>query len=315
MIRYRRLAALTVVLGLALVACGGGDSADTTVAEATPTTDAAPETTVAQETTTTEAAPETTAAADPCSPDSLETVQAGVLTVATGEPAFPPWVVDDDPTNGQGFESAVTYAVAEYLGYDTASVEWIRTGFDEAIAPGPKDFDFNIQQYSITDERDEVVDFSVPYYTTNQALVAYEDSPVVGAATVADLAGTALGAQVGTTSFDYIEQVIQPEEPAAAYDTNADAKLALDANQIDGLVFDLPTAFYITAVEIPEASIVGVFEVSPEQADNFGLLLTDGSPLKACLDEALEALRADGTLDALAEEWIVTGSDLATISS
>ncbi|MDH5294901.1 MAG: transporter substrate-binding domain-containing protein, partial [Acidimicrobiia bacterium] len=137
---------------------------------------------------------------------------------------------------------------------------------------------------------------------------------VAGAASVGDLTGAKLGAQVGTTSFDYIELVIQPETPAAAYDTNADAKLALDAKQIDGLVFDLPTAFYITAVEIPEASIVGVFDVSPDQADNFGLLMADGSPVKACVDEALEALRADGTLDALAAEWIVTGSELTTIA-
>lgn len=314
MIHYRRLASLIMILGLALAACGGTDSTDTITPQTTPDTEAAPDTTTA-ETTAPTAAPDTTMAAEACSPDALETVQPGMLTVATGEPAFSPWVIDDDPTNGEGFESAVTYAVADYLGYDAAAVEWIRTDFNEAIAPGPKDFDFNIQQYSITGERDEVVDFSVPYYTTNQALVAYEDSPVIGAASISDLTGAVLGAQVGTTSFDYIEQVIQPDTPAAAYDTNADAKLALDADQIDGLVFDLPTAFYITNVEIEDASIVGVFEVSPDLADNFGLLMADGSPIKTCVDEALEALRADGTLDALASEWIVTGSDLQLIAS
>jgi polar amino acid transport system substrate-binding protein len=284
----KRITAVLFALTLVVAACGGEEAAE--------------------ETTTT---PETTA----CAKESLQLVQPGVLTIATGEPAFPPWVIDDDPTNKQGFEAAVAYAVAEKLGFADAEVAWVRTGFDEAIAPGPKTFDFNLQQYSITAERDEVVDFSVPYYTTNQALVAYADSPVVEAATVADLTGYKLGAQIGTTSLAYIEDVIQPETPAAVYDTNADAKSALDAKQVDGLVFDLPTAFYITAVEIPEASIVGVFEVSADQADNFGFLFADGNPLKACVDQALEELRAEGVLDALAAEWIVTGSDLTTITN
>jgi len=261
-------------------------------------------------------APETTAAlaAGDCSPGSLPLVSPGILTVATGEPAFPPWVIDDDPTSQEGFESAVTYAVAGEMGFADDEVVWVRTGFDAVIAPGPKDFDLNIQQYSITPERDEVVDFSVPYYVTNQALVAYPDSPVAAATTVADLVDARLGAQIGTTSLAYLEDVVRPTTPAAVYDTNADAKLALDAGQIDGLVFDLPTAYYITAAEIPEATIVGVFEVSEEQADRLGFLMEDGSPLKPCVDAALETLRADGTLDALAEQWLAQAGELKTIT-
>jgi len=249
-----------------------------------------------------------------CAVDQLELVQSGVLTVATGEPAFPPWVVDDDPTNQQGFEAAVAYAVAEQLGFTPEQVTWIRTGFDEAVAPGPKDFDFNLQQYSITDERDEVVDFSVPYYVTDQALVAFADSPVTEANTVADLKGFVLGAQIGTTSLDYIEEIIQPDTAPPVYDTNSDAKSALDAGQVDALVFDLPTAHFITAVEIPEATIVGVLEASEEQADRFGLLFADGSPLVACVNEALEALEADGTLDSLAEQWLASEGEIKTIT-
>jgi polar amino acid transport system substrate-binding protein len=295
---------LLLLLGIVTAACGGDGGAETTTA---------PETTAAP--TTTAAAPTTTAApSDPCAKENLTLVSPGMLTIATGEPAFPPYVVDDDPTNKQGFESAVAYAIAEQLGFADSEVTWIRTGFDDAIAPGPKDFDFNLQQYSITEDRDEVVDFSAPYYVTNQALIAYAESPAIDAVSVADLKGLKLGAQIGTTSLAYIEDVIAPDTAASVFDTNVDAKSALDAGQVDAIVTDLPTAYYITAVEIPEASIVGVFEVSEDQADRFGLLLADGSPLKACLDTALEALAADGTLQALADEWMVQGSDLKTIT-
>lgn len=256
----------------------------------------------------------TAAGGDSCDKADLSTVTAGTLTIATGEPAFPPYVEDDDPTNKKGFESAIAYAVAGKLGFADSEVAWIRTGFDDAIVAGPKDFDFNLQQYSITEDREKVVDFSVPYYTTNQALIAYADSPVVDASTLADLKGLNLGAQIGTTSLAYIEDVIQPDNAAAVYDTNVDAKSALDAKQVDGIITDLPTAYYITAVEIPEASIVGVFEVSADQADNFGLLMAEGSPLKACVDAALEELRADGTLDALAAQWMAQAGAIKTIT-
>jgi len=281
---------------MVLAACGGGDATDTTAAGPTDTT------------------PAGTAATDECAVENLDLVTPGQLTVATGEPAFEPWVVDDDPTNGQGFESAVVYAMAEEMGFSADQVTWTRVGFDEAIAPGPKDFDVNVQQYSITDERDEVVDFSVPYYTTQQALVAYGESDIVNAASLEDLKAYNLGAQIGTTSLDYIENVIQPDTQAAVYDTNADAKSALDAGQIDAIVFDLPTAYFITAVEMPDAEIVGALPASEEEADHFGMMLEEGNPLKACVDQALEALRADGTLDALAEEWLTAAGDIPVLS-
>lgn len=280
----KRITAIVSVLFLILAACGD---------------DAAPD--------------DGTSPADSCAIEDLDLVTEGQLTVATGEPAFEPWVVDDDPTNGQGFESAVVYALAEEMGFSGDQVTWIRTGFDEAIAPGSKDFDLNVQQYSITDERDEVVDFSAPYYVTQQALVAYSDSEVTNATSIEDLKQYRLGAQIGTTSLDYIEEVIQPDTQPAVYDTNADAKSGLDAGQIDAVVFDLPTAYFITAVEIPEASIVGALPASEDQADRFGMLMEEGNSLKACVDQALESLREDGTLDALAEEWLTSAGDIPVL--
>ncbi len=255
-----------------------------------------------------------------CAVEDLALVTAGTLTVATGEPAFPPWVSGpdganfDDPASGTGFEAALVYALAEEMGFDAGDVTWVRTGFDEAIAPGPKDYDFNLQQYSITETREEVVDFSDPYYTTKQALVAFPDSSVVGATTLADLKGATLGAQIGTTSLDFIEDVIQPDTQASVYDTNVDAKSALEAGQIDGIVLDLPTAYYVTAVEIEGSVIVAEFETEAAEPDEFGLLFADGSSLRSCVNEALATLRSNGTLDALEDEWLVSAGGIVTIS-
>ena len=256
----------------------------------------------------------TTAPLESCAVADLILVEPGFLTIATGDPAFPPWVIDDDPTNKQGFEAAVAYAVAAELGFADAQVKWVRTGFDEAIAVGSKNFDFNLQQYSITSERDEVVDFSIGYYTVQQALVAYADSAVLAAETAADLKGFKLGAAIGTTSLDYIEQVIEPATAAAVYDTNADAKAALDAGQVDALVFDLLTAYYITEVEIPEATIVGVLQAPGAAPEEFGLLFADGNSLVSCVNGALQALKDDGTLANLAAEWLVGAGDIKVIT-
>jgi polar amino acid transport system substrate-binding protein len=290
---WRSLAALLLALGLVAAACGddGGSDDD------------------GESSTTTEGGGEEAASCDP-----LPLKNEGVLTVATGEPAFPPWVgPDDDPTTGEGYESALVYALAEELGIAEDSVEWVRTGFDEAVAPGEKDYDFNIQQYSITPERDEVVDFSDGYYTVQQALVAAEDSPVAEATSIADLQDDQLGAAIGTTSLDYIDQVIQPDSDAAVFDDNAAAKAAFDAGQVDGIVFDLPTAYYITAVEIPNSSIVGVLPAAGD-AEELGMLFEDGSPLVACVNEALATLEEDGTIAALQEEWLQAGGDIPTLS-
>ncbi len=283
----RRCVALLLGMALVVAACGGDDEADST----------------------------DVAAAGECAVDDLELVTPGTLTVATGEPAFPPWVEgDDDPTSKEGFEAAVAYAIADRMGFADEQVEWVRTGFDEAIAPGPKSFDFNLQQYSISAERDEVVDFSEGYYTVKQSLVAYADSDVAAAETMADLAAYRLGAQIATTSLDYIEDVIQPETPAAVYDTNADAKAALDANQIDAVVFDLPTAYYITAVEIPEATIVGQLETPGDDPEELGLLFADGNPLVECVNVAIRSLKDDGTLAELEQQWLAQDGDIKTIT-
>jgi len=253
------------------------------------------------------------AGADGASCDTLPTKVDGTLTVATGEPVFLPWMADDDPSNGQGFESAVVYALADELGIET--VEWVRTGFDEAVAPGAKDYDFNIQQYSITAKRDEVVDFSDGYYQVEQAIIAPSDSPAAAAGSLDDLKELRLGAALGTTSLDYIDNNIEPETAAAVYDDNVAAKSGFDAGQIDGVVLDLPTAYYITAVEIPEASILGVLPRVGDDPEELGMLFEEGSPLVACVNEALGTLRDDGTLASLEDEWLTQGGAIPTLSN
>ena len=305
--------AVLVASSMLLGACGGsgeaGEAATTEASQETAADSAATEAAA----TTTEAATTRSGTAAACEPGEMPLEQEGVLTVATGEPVFEPWMVDDDPSNQQGFESALTYAVAEELGFAPEDVTWVRTGFDEAIAPGDKPYDFNVQQYSINDQRDEVVDFSTGYYEVEQALVAAEDSEVAEAETVSDLQSARLGAAIGTTSLDYVEQVIQPETPAVVFDDNAAAKAAFDAGQVDGLVFDLPTAYYVTAVEIPDASIVGVLPLAEGESEELGFLFEEGSELVPCVNEALAALREDGTLEELENEWLNQSGDIPTL--
>ena len=246
---------------------------------------------------------------DTTAPDTDSTtsdyVTEGKLTIATGEPAFEPWVVGDAPESGEGFEAAVAYAVAEKLGFAAEDVVWVRTGFDEVIAPGPKTFDFNIQQFTITDDRAAVVDFSTPYYETSQVVITTEASAAANATTLADLAGLRIGAAVGTTSFDAVEAQIAPAGGAQVFDSNDDAVLALQNGTVDAIVVDLPTAFYLTAVELDGGVIVGQLPRGDgKSGEDFGLLLPKGSALTADVSAAVDALRADGTLDALAEQWL-----------
>ncbi|NLA36339.1 MAG: amino acid ABC transporter substrate-binding protein [Actinobacteria bacterium] len=285
----KKIALASLASALVLTGCGSDDD-------------------TAEDTATTAAKGDSTAT---CESGSLPLKTAGTLTVATGESVFEPWMVDDDPTNGEGYESAVVYAIAEQLGID--DVEWVRTTFDGAIAPGDKDYDFNIQQYSITEDRQKVVDFSAPYYTTQQAIVGFDGTPITDARSIEDLKGLRLGAMIGTTSLDYIEDYIQPESSALVFDDNAAAKAAFDAGQVDGVVFDVPTAYYVTAVEIEGSSIVGIL---PEEGagDNFGLLFEKGSDLVGCVDEAIAALEADGTLASLEEQWLSQGGDIPTLT-
>ncbi|MEZ5298237.1 MAG: ABC transporter substrate-binding protein [Ilumatobacteraceae bacterium] len=310
------------VLALTLVAAACGDDDDTTADEPAETTAAAdePSEEPADEPAETSAVttPDTTeAAAGACDP--LPLVQEGMLTVATGETVFPPWMGAgeddfDDPTTGTGYEGALVFALAEQMGFTADQVTFVRTGFDEVIAPGSKDWDFNIQQYSITPERDEVVDFSDGYYSVDQAIIGAADSPAAPATTIADLKPLRIGAAIGTTSLDYAEAVIDPDGDVQVYDDNSAAKAAFDAGQVDAIVFDLPTAYYITAVEITDAPIIGIL---PETGtpDELGMLFEDGSPLVPCVNEALSALREDGTLEALEAEWLAAGGDIPTLTN
>ena len=247
----------------------------------------------------------TSAQAQDCSPDALETQTPGTLTIATDQPVFEPWFLDDDPTNESGFEGAVAYAVAERLGFSSDEVTWVRVPFNAAIAPGPKDFDFDINEFSITPERAEAVDFSTPYYDVTQAVIALEGNPASGAASLADLKDVRIGAQVGTTSFAAVESVIAPTTDAAVFNTNDDAKQALSNGQVDAIVVDLPTAFYITAVELDNGLIIGQLPPAPGvRVEQFGLVLGKGSSLTPCVSAAVDRLRAAGTLDELAQEWL-----------
>lgn len=256
---------------------------------------------------------------DAASCDPLPVVTEGTLTVATGETVFPPWMGAgdddfDDPSTGTGYEGALVFALAEEMGFTADQVTFVRTGFDEVIAPGEKDWDFNIQQYTITEDRDEVVDFSNGYYQVAQAIIGAADSPAASATAVSDLTDVRIGAAIGTTSLDYAEEVIAPSESVQVYDDNAAAKAAFDAGQVDGIVFDVPTAYFITAVEITDASIIGVLPVDGE-AEELGMLFEEGNPLVGCVNAALATLSDNGTLASLEAEWLNQGGDIPTLTN
>jgi len=241
-----------------------------------------------------------------CAPSSLSTLTPGTLTIATGQPAYEPWVLNDKPEAGEGFEAAVAYAVAKQLGYENTAVKWVRTTFDSAITPGPKTFDFNIQQYSITDERKKVVDFSSAYYFSNQAIVSSKGSKIAGVTTLAGLKGAKLGAAVGSTSLDTVEKQLglKPQ----VFNDNAAAVAALKNGQIDGLVVDLPTAFYLSAVEVTNGIIVGQIENRDVNNQGAGLLLAKDSPLTTCVTKAVDAITASGELKAIQDKWLTVGA-------
>ncbi|MFE6649155.1 ABC transporter substrate-binding protein [Nocardioides sp. NPDC057772] len=243
-----------------------------------------------------------------CEAADLPLKQDGKLTIGTDSPAYEPWFSEDDPSNGKGFESAVAYAVAEELGFAKDDVVWVKQAFNTSYTPGEKKFDFDINQISITPERAGVVDFSKGYYTASQAVVTMEED-AAEAASLADLKGLQLGAQTATTSLTAIREDVQPTKDPLVFDTSDQAKQALLNGQVDALVFDLPTAFYITAAEIEGSTITGQFE-SSSMPEEFGLLTEKGSGLAPCLDEALTALEEDGTLAALEKEWL---SDVVSV--
>ena len=249
------------------------------------------------------------------SSSACPTIAEGKLTIATGTPAFEPWVVGDAPESGEGFEAAIAYAVATELGYTNENIVWVRTGFDEAVQPGAKNFDFNLQQYSITEERKATVSFSDPYYSTNQAVVGFADSPVASATKLSELKELKFGAQSGTTSLDFILNVIKPTNEPFIYDDNAGAKAALEAKQIDAIVVDLPTAFYISAVEIEGSKVIGQFPLSDAvTADNFGLLFDKDNKLVDCVNTALATIKDSGKLAEIEKTWLADKTNAPVIS-
>jgi polar amino acid transport system substrate-binding protein len=250
---------------------------------------------------------------DACARENLTLVTAGRLTIGTDNPAYPPYFDPDpadpswelgNPTNGKGFESAVAYAVAERLGFTGDEVTWVAVKFDNAYAPGPKPFDFDINQVSYKAERAETADLSDGYYFLNQSLVAVGGTPIAGAKTIADLASYQFGAQAGTTSYDTIVNVIKPAKEPRLYDSNDAAIEALKNKQIDGLVVDLPTAFFVTAVQVENGVIVGQFPPTAGEQEHFSLVLAKDSPLTACVNKAIGDLEADGTLEGITLEWL-----------
>jgi polar amino acid transport system substrate-binding protein len=242
------------------------------------------------------------ASAEDCQADDLETLKDGTLTVATDSPAFPPYFEDDDPTNGKGFESAVAYAIAEQLGFDEADVEWVVEPFNSSYAPGPKDFDFDVNQISITEKRAEQVDFSSPYYEANQAIVVQKGSELEDAGSLADLADANIGVQIGTTSLDAVESEIQPTQDPQVFDTSNDVVSAFENEQVDAIVVDVPTAFFLTATELTDAVTVGQFPAPG--GDQWGALLEKDSPLTDCVSFAIEELSSSGELAEIEERWM-----------
>ncbi|CAB4982926.1 MAG: transporter substrate-binding domain-containing protein [Actinobacteria bacterium] len=284
----KSLIGILAVTGLTLAACGGSDSASDTTAAAG-------------------------GSGNECT--TGKTLAEGTLTIGTGNPAFSPWVENDAPESGEGFEAAVAYAVATAMGFDNANVAWVRTSFDEAVQPGAKNFDFNLQQYSITEERKQTVSFSDPYYSTNQAIVGYADSAAVGATTVEALKELKFGVQSGTTSLQFIVDNIAPTTEPYVYDDNAAAKAALEAKQIDAIVVDLPTALYISAVEIEGSTVIGQFPASDGMApDQFGLVFDLDNPLVDCVNVALQSIKDSGELATIEQTWLSENISAPVIS-
>ncbi|GAA0601123.1 amino acid ABC transporter substrate-binding protein [Kribbella sandramycini] len=241
--------------------------------------------------------------ADACGKDKLAVKTAGTLSVGTDKPAYEPWFSKDDPANGQGYESAVTYAVAAKLGFAKDAVKWQTVQFNAAFAPGPKKFDLDVNQVSISDARRKAVDFSSGYYDVRQTVITTAGSKIANAKTVAELAEAKLGAQVGTTSYTVAKDQIKPKQQVAAYDTNDLAVQALKNKQLDGIVVDLPTAFYMTAAQLDNGKIVGQLPASGA-AEQFGFVLEKDSKLTGCVSQAVDALKADGTLAKLQQQYL-----------
>jgi polar amino acid transport system substrate-binding protein len=255
-----------------------------------------------------------TATSAVCSASSLHLVKDGQLTIGTDNPAYPPWYAGgspkgsswkiNDPSTGKGFESAVAYAIAKQLGFTKSQVKWTYVPFNKAFAPGAKSFDFDINQISYTPARAKVVSFSTSYYDVNQAIVVNKGTKIAAVRSIKGLGSFKLGAQLGTTSYAFITSRLKPSQKPAVFPSNAGAVLALKNKQIDGLVVDLPTAFYVTAVQVPGSKILGQFENKGAATDRFGVVLAKGNSLTGCVNKAITSLRANGTLKRLQQQWL-----------
>ena len=253
-----------------------------------------------------------TPSAEACGKDQLQLTTAGRFTVGTAKPASSPWFVDEDPANGRGFESAVVYAVAEQLGFAEEEVTWVVVPLPDALAPGPKNFDVDVNQVRITEERRQAVDFSSGYYDVAQTVITTKGSTIDGATTIAALKEAKLGAQVGSTSYTAITDQIQPTSEPAGYDTTNSAAHALAFGQVDGIVVDLPTAFYVTTAQLDDGVIVGQLPTRTGTEDQFGMVLAKASPLTPCVSATVDMLRDVGTLEELKKQWL-TGTDGAPV--
>lgn len=291
----RRALPIVLVALLAVVAAGCGGSSNKSAAESTST-------------------------AASCAKADLNLVNSGELTIGTDNPAYPPWYggtahspwKTSDPRSGKGYESAVAYAIARQLGFTKDEVKWIVVPFNTSFAPGPKKFDFDINQIEAKPVREKAVDFSTSYYDVSQSLVVRKGTKIAGARSIADLKPYKLGVQLGTTSYDTIVKQIKPDHKLAVYDTNDAAVQALRVSQIDGLVVDFPTALYVTSVQVPDSEILGRFENLPG-AGHFGVVLAKGSSLTRCIDQAISELRSNGTLAKLQQQWLSAASGGRTL--
>lgn len=252
----------------------------------------------------------TTASA--CSPEDLDTFSDGVLTIGTDKPAYPPYFEDDDPTNGKGFESALGYAIADELGFNKSQVEWTTVPFNASYAPGPKKFDFDLNQISITPAREKVVDFSTPYYAANQAILVKKGSELDGITSLDQMKDATIGVQVGTTSLEAVNSAIGPDADPKVFNNSNDVVSALKQDQVDAIVLDLPTAIYLRDVEVDGTVVAGQFEA--EGGEEWGALLAKDSSLTGCVNQALESLDSDGRLKEITDQWMSASADAPDLS-
>jgi polar amino acid transport system substrate-binding protein len=286
MTRFRLVFLLAPMLAMAfLIGCGGSDDSSSD---------------------------DTTTVASTCDPANLDTYEDGVLTIGTDSPAYPPYFEDDDPTNGKGFEGALAYAIADELGFNKSEVEWATIPFNASYAPGPKKFDFDLNQISITPAREKVVDFSTPYYNANQAVLVKKGSDLDGITSLDQLSDATIGVQIGTTSLTDVETAIDPATDPKVFDNSNDVVTALKQDQVDAVVVDLPTAIYLRDVEVPGTAVAGQF--AGEGGDEWGALLAKDSDLTSCVDQAIEAMKADGRLGELTDQWMSKSADAPELS-